>query len=83
MKKILGNTLSQINGNELAIFDGKQKSVVIPADISYEEIALYMGAYFADGTRKGNSWGICASTSEQAKFYLKMHSALTAVSAFV
>ena len=76
LKKILGNTLSQINGNELAIFDGKQKSVVIPADISYEEIALYMGAYFADGTRKGNSWGICASTSEQAKFYLKMHSML-------
>lgn len=73
LKKLFGNTLSQINGNELAIFDGKKKPVIIPPDISYEEIALYMGAYFADGTRKGNSWGICASTLEQAEFYLKMH----------
>ncbi len=76
LKKILGNTVFQINGNELAIFDGKKKPAVISSYISYEEIALYMGAYFADGTRKGNSWGICASTPEQAKFYLNTHSML-------
>ena len=76
LKKIIGNDISRINGNELAIFDGKKKSVVIPADVSYEKIAMYMGAYFADGTKKGNSWGICASTPEQAEFYLKMHSLL-------
>ena len=36
-------------------------------------LTFYLGAYFADGTRKGNSWGICASIFEQAKYYLKMH----------
>ncbi|GEM_PF-1715356 len=73
LKELFGNTLFKINEKELTIFDGKKKSIVIPTHISYEEIALYFGAYFADGTKKGNSWGICASTQEQAHYYLKMH----------
>jgi len=73
LQKTFGNALSKVNEEELAIFDGKKKPIIVPTHISYDEIALYLGAYFADGTKKGNSWGICASTPEQANFYLKMH----------
>lgn len=65
-----------INKNSIIIFDGNKTSAIIPAKINFFDVALYLGAYFADGTKKGNSWGICASTFEQAKYYLKMHNFL-------
>jgi hypothetical protein len=45
----------------------------VNTNLKLSDLAFYLGAYFADGTRKGNSWAICASTFEQAKYYLKMH----------
>lgn len=62
-----------ISRNSVIIFKGNKIPAIINANIYYPDIAFYSGAYFADGTRKGNSWAICASTFEQARYYLKMH----------
>lgn len=62
-----------VNDCSLIIFKGNKVPAVINSKFQYSDIALYLGAYFADGTKKGNSWAICASTFEQANFYWKMH----------
>ncbi len=54
------------------IFDAKFPTN-IKTDIKLENLALYLGAYLADGTKIGNSWAICASTTQQANFYLQNH----------
>lgn len=60
---------SIISTDSAIIFDGAKKYSFINPKIKLSEIAYYLGCYFADGTKKGNSWGICASTPEQAAFY--------------
>jgi len=68
--------LSLVNKNSAIIFKGNKIPAIIPTQIKYSDIVFYLGAYFADGTKKGNSWAICASTFEQARYYLEMHNLL-------
>jgi AbrB family looped-hinge helix DNA binding protein len=76
MRKLLkGTNWAFIKPNSVIIFKHKIPTI-INAQINYPNLAFYLGAYFADGTRKGNSWAICASTFEQGKYYLKMHNLL-------
>jgi len=65
-----------IDENSAIIFKGNKTPAIVNLNVKYSDIAFYLGAYFADGTKIGNSWAICASTFEQAKYYLKMHSFL-------
>jgi hypothetical protein len=65
-----------LDKNSTIIFKGNKLSAIINTNFKLSDLAFYLGAYFADGTRKGNSWAICASTFEQAKYYLKMHNFL-------
>ncbi|MFH1376794.1 MAG: hypothetical protein ABIH25_04105 [Candidatus Woesearchaeota archaeon] len=58
------------------IFLGNRMPIIIKLDIMLKDFANYLGCYFADGTKRGNDWGICASTFEQANYYLKMHTSL-------
>lgn len=62
--------------NTIIAFYGNRVPLLINSKVDLKGIAYYLGCYFADGTKKGNSWGICASTAEQAKYYLSMHEAL-------
>jgi len=64
-----------INKDSIIIFKHKVPAT-ITFNINYPEVAFYLGAYFSDGTRKGNYWAICASTFEQAQYYLKIHNLL-------
>ena len=70
-----GTDYAFISKDSIIIFKHKVPAI-ITSNINYSEIAFYLGAYFADGTKKGNSWAICASTFEQAKYYLKTHNLL-------
>lgn len=65
-----------VNKGSIIIFKGNKVPAILSTKINYPELAFYLGAYFADGTRKGNYWAICASTFEQAKYYLKIHKSL-------
>ncbi len=62
-----------IDNDSAIIFKGNKVPAIIGTNLKYSDLAFYLGAYFADGTKKGNSWAICASTFEQARYYLKMH----------
>lgn len=74
---VLKNTYyAFLNKDSVIIFGGNKMPIIINSNIKYCDIAFYLGAYFADGTKKGNSWAICASTFEQARIYLKMHNFL-------
>lgn len=74
LRKVLGGMhYALTNDCSLIIFNGNKVPAVINSRFQYPDIALYLGAYFADGTKKGNSWAICASTFEQTNFYWKMH----------
>lgn len=55
------------------VYFGNHKPIIINNKIQINEIAHYLGCYFADGTKRGNNWGICASTFEQANYCYKMH----------
>lgn len=77
VQKILKNFyFTFVNKNLVIVFKGNQAPAFINTNLKYSDIAFYLGAYFADGTKKGNSWAICTSTFEQARYYLKMHSFL-------
>jgi hypothetical protein len=65
-----------INEDSAIIFKGNKLPAIINTNFKLSDLAFYLGAYFSDGTRKGNNWAICASTFEQARYYLKMHSSL-------
>ncbi len=65
-----------VDEKSIVLFHGNKTPVVINSDIDIKDITYYLGAYFADGTRKGNNWGICASTFEQANYYLAMHKSI-------
>ncbi len=65
-----------IGKNRAIIFRGNKAPALINLKLELSNLAFYLGAYFADGTKKGNSWAICASTFKQARYYLKMHNLL-------
>ena len=65
-----------IQENSAIIFKGNKVPAIIHTNLNYSNIAFYLGAYFADGTKKGNNWAICASTFEQARYYLEMHNSI-------
>ncbi len=65
---------SPISEEETVAFYGNRIPIIINNKIKLSEIAYYLGAYFADGTKKGNSWAISASTFRQARYFLEMHS---------
>ncbi len=65
-----------IDNDSAIIFKGNKVPAIIGTNLKYSDLAFYLGAYFADGTKKGNSWAICASTFEQARYYLKIHNFL-------
>ncbi|MDY6788539.1 MAG: hypothetical protein SVV03_01105 [Candidatus Nanohaloarchaea archaeon] len=60
-------------GDTVRVFDGNKASVAMAKDLDLEDLSYYLGAYFADGTKRGNSWGIVASTFAQARFYKSCH----------
>ena len=63
----------EIDERNAIVFRGKMSPAIVKKSIHIEEFAHYMGCYFADGTKKGNSWAISASTFKQAVYYLKKH----------
>jgi hypothetical protein len=69
---------ARIDRKRAVLFLGNRRPVIINYTIKPEHIAHYLGAYFADGTKRGNNWAICASTFEQAQYYLTMHNELIA-----
>jgi bifunctional DNA-binding transcriptional regulator/antitoxin component of YhaV-PrlF toxin-antitoxin module len=74
--QFLKNTnYAQTAEGNVVVFSRKMPIVINP-NIKLQDIALYMGAFYSDGTKVGNNWSICASTFEQARFYLNMHNML-------
>jgi bifunctional DNA-binding transcriptional regulator/antitoxin component of YhaV-PrlF toxin-antitoxin module len=75
--RLLKNTqYAFVKEDSVIIFKGRKVPAIISPNIKYSDFTFYLGAYFSDGTRKGNYWAICASTFEQAKYYLEMHNSL-------
>ena len=79
--KSFGNLLDglyhgDIDGIKSIVYFGNHHPILINNKMQIKELAHYLGCYFADGTKKGNNWGICASTFEQANYYYKMHQLL-------
>lgn len=77
-----GCTFVEKDNKSALVYLGHRVPCFINTNISLREIAHYLGCFYADGTKKGNSWGICASTFEQAKYYAKMHSVIIKDPAF-
>lgn len=75
-KLLYGTHYTFVNKNLVIVFKGNKVPVIINPNLKLSNLAFYLGAYFADGTKIGNSWAICASTFEQANYYLKMHNFL-------
>ena len=67
--------ICSINENEGIIFDGTYP-VRVRTNLDLNSTAFFLGAFLADGTKRGFSWGICASTPAQAKFYLTSHNSI-------
>lgn len=57
----------------ISVLTKHKVSIEINPKLNLSELAYFLGAYFADGTKKGNSWAICASCIEQANYYYAMH----------
>lgn len=71
-----GMTSAVIGKNKIIIFEGRNIPAIVNPNIKLSNLAYYIGAYFADGTKKGNSWAICASSPEQAIYYRAMHNSI-------
>jgi len=77
MKEILKDfNYAQLDNERLVVFYGNRVPIIINKNIQIEKLAYYLGCYFSDGTKRGNSWGIVASTFEQANFFLEMHKSI-------
>ncbi|MFQ5405607.1 MAG: hypothetical protein ACE5DI_00405 [Candidatus Micrarchaeia archaeon] len=72
-KNVLNGFTLAKSHEALIVFDGKKQPVLLCTDVPLSDLVHYLGAFFADGTKRGNSWAICASTFQQAGYYLKMH----------
>ena len=73
---IEGFNYGSLDKNKIILYYGNRVPISVNTQLYLKDIAYYLGCYFSDGTKKGNSWGICASTFEQANFFIKMHKAL-------
>lgn len=62
-----------LDGDKAIVFGGNKVPIMLNTKIRLNDIAYYIGHFFADGTKKGNSWGICISTFEQANKFLELH----------
>jgi len=62
-----------LDQNKTIIFLGNHIPIIINNNIKIEKLSYFLGAYFADGTKKGNSWAISASTFDQARYFLECH----------
>ncbi|MCE7736138.1 MAG: hypothetical protein GPJ54_14745 [Candidatus Heimdallarchaeota archaeon] len=51
------------------LFKGNHTPIEIPLKFDMNGNTHYMGAYFADGTKRGHAWKMSASTPEQAMYY--------------
>lgn len=58
------------------LFKGNHTPIEIPLKININRNAHYMGAYFADGTKRGHAWKMSASTPEQAMYYNSIYNQL-------
>jgi hypothetical protein len=67
---------AQLNQNQIIMYCGNRIPVIINTNLNLKPFAHYLGCYFADGTKRGNSWGICSSTFQQANYFLIMHNTL-------
>jgi len=67
---------AKINENTIILYSGNMTPLIINSNFDFSEIAYYLGCYFSDGTKKGFSWALSASTFEQAEFFLKKHTYL-------
>lgn len=67
---------AEVEKNKIIVYYGNRVPIMIDNKTDIEDLVHYLGCYFADGTKKGNNWGICASTFEQAIYYNKMHKKL-------
>jgi len=61
------------NDGDVTLFDGQKRCVETKNSLTPLDFSHYLGCYFADGTRKGNSWGISASSFKQALYFAEMH----------
>ena len=71
-----GFNFAEINNKETIIYHGKRMPIIINSSINVNKIVYYLGCYFADGTKRGTHWGICASTFNQAVYFKEMHEKL-------
>jgi len=62
-----------IDDETTILYYGNHQPVIINKNIKFDILSHYLGCYFSDGTKRGNNWGICASTFEQANYYYLMH----------
>jgi len=65
-----------IEKNKLMLFLGNRVPITINYNISLSDFAHYLGFYFADGTKRGNNWGMTASTFLQGRYCLEKHNQL-------
>jgi bifunctional DNA-binding transcriptional regulator/antitoxin component of YhaV-PrlF toxin-antitoxin module len=65
-----------LDGDIATVFDGHKVPIKINIKVKMHNFAYYLGHFFADGTKKGNSWGLCLSTFEQANAFIEMHKKL-------
>lgn len=68
--------MGKLTENTMIIFMGIHKPIITPITIQLIEFVHYFGCYYADGTKKGHSWRINASTKEQAEYYLDCYNKL-------
>ena len=72
--KLLKNfDFAEIETNKIIVYYASRVPIIINNNIDIKNLAHYLGCYFADGTKKGNDWGICASTFEQAAYFINKH----------
>lgn len=64
---------AEIEMNKIIVYYGNRVPIIINSEIDIKNLAYYLGCYFADGTKRGNDWGICASTFEQANYFINKH----------
>ncbi|MFH1641466.1 MAG: hypothetical protein ABIC04_01045 [Nanoarchaeota archaeon] len=73
-KELLKNfNFAEIDNKRVINYYGNRMPIIINSNININKIAHYLGCYFAIGTKRGNNWGICASTFEQTVYFKEMH----------
>ncbi|MBY9001473.1 MAG: LAGLIDADG family homing endonuclease, partial [Candidatus Heimdallarchaeota archaeon] len=68
--------MGKVHENEMIIFLGNHIPIFTPIRINLLDFVHYFGGYYFDGTKKGWSWRINASTPEQAVYYTKKYGQL-------